>query len=247
MEQSLPSKRQACKTKGLRIAIDGPAAAGKSTAARKIAGILGYTYLDTGAMYRALALLAVGRGISLYDPRALGEMASFVHMEAREDNGIFRVWIDGEEFTHKLRTPEADKAVKLIAMAEPVRKVLVDMQQNMARNGRVVMEGRDITSVVIPDAEVKVFLTACLSERARRRWLELRKKGIHVSFDEVLQEIKARDAKDLEREWGKLVKVEGAEFIDSTFMSIEEVCRAIIALCGEKSTCFTRCADGWCV
>lgn len=244
MEQSMPSRRKISKTKGLRIAIDGPAGAGKSTVARKIAGVLGYTYLDTGAMYRALALLALDRGIPFDDPKALGEMASSVRMEVSEDNGIFRVWIDEEEFTDRLRSLVADKAVKLISMVEPVRRVLVAKQRGLARGGNVVMEGRDITSIVIPDAEVKVFLTAALSERARRRWLESKEKGIDVPFDEVLREIKARDAKDLEREWGKLLKVEGAVFIDSTFMSIEEVCASIVALCGEKSTCFTSYVGG---
>lgn len=239
MEHSQPCKNKPASAKKLRIAIDGPAGAGKSTVARKVAGVLGYTYLDTGAMYRALAVLALDRNMPLDDPQTLGEMASSVHIDVCEDNGLFRVWVDGQEVTHRLRTLETDRAVKLISMARPVRRVLVDIQREIANRGGVVMEGRDITSVVMPDAEVKVFLTADVAERARRRWDELRKKGVTISFDEVLSEMEARDAKDLERDWGKLVKVDGAVMIDSSQMNVDEVCRAIIGLCEAKPTCST--------
>jgi len=130
--------------------------------------------------------------------------------------------------------------VALLSKATPVRKVLVSMQQQIAKCGGVVMEGRDITSVVMPDAEVKVFLTADVNERARRRWQEQVNKGIDVSFEEVLDDLVKRDAIDLEREWGKLIKVDDAEVIDSTDLSIEEVCALIINLCKEKQKCSTR-------
>ncbi|HOV66570.1 MAG TPA: (d)CMP kinase, partial [Bacillota bacterium] len=199
--------------KKLNIAIDGPAGAGKSTVARRVANSLGYTYFDTGAMYRALAVLAMERNVSLDDFESLGALASEVKIEGREDNGVFRVWIDGKEITDKLREPETDRAVALLSKATPVRKVLVSMQQQIAKCGGVVMEGRDITSVVMPDAEVKVFLTADVNERARRRWQEQVNKGIDVSFEEVLDDLVKRDAIDLEREWGKLIKVDDAEVI----------------------------------
>jgi len=226
--------------KKLNIAIDGPAGAGKSTVARRVANSLGYTYFDTGAMYRALAVLAMERAVSLDDFESLGALASEVKIEGREDNGVFRVWIDGKEITDKLREPETDRAVALLSKATPVRKVLVSMQQQIAKCGGVVMEGRDITSVVMPDAEVKVFLTADVNERARRRWQEQVNKGIDVSFEEVLDDLVKRDAIDLEREWGKLIKVDDAEVIDSTDLSIEEVCALIINLCKEKQKCSTR-------
>jgi len=226
--------------KKLNIAIDGPAGAGKSTVARRVANSLGYTYFDTGAMYRALAVLAMERNVSLDDFESLGALASEVKIEGREDNGVFRVWIDGKEITDKLREPETDRAVALLSKATPVRKVLVSMQQQIAKCGGVVMEGRDITSVVMPDAEVKVFLTADVNERARRRWQEQVNKGIDVSFEEVLDDLVKRDAIDLEREWGKLIKVDDAEVIDSTDLSIEEVCALIINLCKEKQKCSTR-------
>lgn len=226
--------------KKLNIAIDGPAGAGKSTVARRVANSLGYTYFDTGAMYRALAVLAMERNVSLDDFESLGALASEVKIEGREDNGVFRVWIDGKEITDKLREPETDRAVALLSKATPVRKVLVSMQQQIAKCGGVVMEGRDITSVVMPDAEVKVFLTADVNERARRRWQEQVNKGIDVSFEEVLDDLVKRDAIDLEREWGKLIKVDDAAVIDSTDLSIEEVCALIINLCKEKQKCSTR-------
>ena len=226
--------------KKLNIAIDGPAGAGKSTVARRVANSLGYTYFDTGAMYRALAVLAMERNVSLDDFESLGALASEVKIEGREDNGVFRVWIDGKEITDKLREPETDRAVALLSKATPVRKVLVSMQQQIAKCGGVVMEGRDITSVVMPDAEVKIFLTADVNERARRRWQEQVNKGIDVSFEEVLDDLVKRDAIDLEREWGKLIKVDDAEVIDSTDLSIEEVCALIINLCKEKQKCSTR-------
>ncbi len=221
-------------TKRLRIAIDGPAGAGKSTVAREVARVLGYTYLDTGAMYRALAVLASDRKVPLDDFQALGDMASSVKIDACEDNGVFRVWIDGKEVTDRLRNPETDQSVKLLAMAKPVRQVLVSVQRVLARRGGVVMEGRDITSVVMPDAEIKVFLTASLKERATRRWHELTNKGVAITFDEVFSEMEARDAKDQERDWGKLVKVDDAVVIDSTCMSIAQVCESIIRLCEAK-------------
>ncbi|MBP8614116.1 MAG: (d)CMP kinase [Firmicutes bacterium] len=225
--------------KRLNVAIDGPAGAGKSTVARLVANSLGYTYFDTGAMYRALAVLALDRDLPLDDFESLGVLASQAEINGYEDNGVFRVWISGKEITDKLREPETDRAVAMLSMATPVRKILVSMQQQIAKAGGVVMEGRDITSVVMPDAEVKVFLTADVNERARRRWQDQVSKGIVVSFDEVLEDLIWRDAKDLEREWGKLVKVDDAEVIDSTNLSIDEVCEQIIRLCKEKQECST--------
>jgi len=201
--------------------------------------MFGYLYIDTGAMYRALAVLATEKGIPLDNPRALGEMASSAKLDVSEDNGVFRVWINGREVTEKLRAPETDRAVKFLAMARPVREVLVSIQRELAKKGGVVMEGRDIASVVIPDAEVKVFLTADLEERARRRWKEMREKGIDILFDDVLREMKERDKKDLERDWGRLVKVDDAVLIDSTDKSVDEVCSEIVKLCEVRASCFT--------
>jgi cytidylate kinase len=218
----------------LRVAIDGPAGAGKSSVARAVAGKLGYTYLDTGAMYRALALTAVTRGIPLDDSRLLGDLARSIQMTVREEKGLFRVWVDGQELTHHLRDPDTDKAVKLLAMHRSVREVLVEIQRSLAREGGVVMEGRDITSVVLPDAEVKIFLTGDVRERARRRWQELQAKGVKVSWEEVLEELVQRDRKDLERDWGKLVRVPDAHLVDTTGKTQDEVVAEILKLCEEK-------------
>lgn len=223
----------------IRVAIDGPAGAGKSSVARMVAGRLGYMYMDTGAMYRALAIIAVERGIPLDDAERLGDMARSVKIRAVEDQGVFRVWIDDRELTAFLRDPSTEKAVKMLAMWRPVREVLVSIQRELASQGGVVMEGRDITSVVLPDAEVKVFLTAGVRERARRRWQELQLKGVDVPWEEVLVELQKRDEKDLEREWGRLVKVEDAVLVDTSGKTLQEACDEIVRICEEKMACCT--------
>lgn len=228
-----------CRDKRLRVAIDGPAGAGKSSVARTVASRLGYMYLDTGAMYRALAITAVDRGIALDDADRLGEMARSVKIRATEDGGVFRVWVDGRELTSYLRDPETDKAVKMLAMWRPVREVLVSIQRELAAEGGVVMEGRDITSVVLPDAEVKVFLTAGVRERARRRWQELQLKGMDIPWEEVLLELQKRDEKDLERDWGRLVKVEDAVLVDTSGKTLEEACEEIVRMCEARTSCCT--------
>lgn len=223
----------------LRVAIDGPAGAGKSTVARWVAGRLGYIYLDTGAMYRALAVTAAERGIPLHDGEALGRMARTLRIRVAEDAGVFRVWVDDRELTDALRHPETDRAVKFLAMHRPVREVLVSIQRELASHGGVVMEGRDITSVVLPDAEVKVFLIAGLRERARRRWRELHCKGVRVPWEEVLDELAKRDQKDHERDWGRLVQVDDATVIDTSGMTLEEACLRIAELCEARMACGT--------
>ncbi len=223
-----------CKKKRINIAIDGPAAAGKSTVAALLAREMGYTFLNTGAMYRALAIVAIDRDIALDDLRALADMAGSVTLCVKDDGGMFRVWADGVEVTDRLKQPGTDKAVKLLAMIRPVREVLVALFRQMAQSGGLIMEGRDIGSVVIPDARAKVFLTATPEERATRRFRELRQKGIDLSWAEVLDEMKERDKKDLERPWGKLVQVEGSLYVDSTQMTICQVYAEIRAFCEEK-------------
>ncbi|MEX0975077.1 MAG: (d)CMP kinase [Bacillota bacterium] len=225
--------------RNLRVAIDGPAGAGKSTVARWVAERLGYIYLDTGAMYRALAITALSRGIPLDDGGALGRMARSLRIRVAEDGGVFRVWVDDLELTGALRDPETDKAVKYLAMHRSVREVLVSIQRELAATGGVVMEGRDITSVVMPDAEVKVFLTANVRERARRRWSELQSKGVAVPWEEVLLELTKRDDKDLERDWGALVRVEDAVLLDTSGKTLKEACEQIAELCEARMTCGT--------
>lgn len=220
--------------KRLRVAIDGPAGSGKSTVAKRIAQTLGYTYFDTGAMYRALAVVAKTRGVPLDDHEALGAMARSAAVRVFDEDGVFRVWVDGEELTDRLREPETDDAVGLLSMALPLREALVSIQRQLAGSGGVVMEGRDITSVVMPDAEVKVFLTADLDVRAQRRWQEMRGRGLKVSRRQVLEDLVSRDNKDLQREWGRLVKVEDAVVVDSSRKTVDETCDEILSLCEAK-------------
>jgi cytidylate kinase len=226
------------------VAIDGPAGAGKSTVARTVAKRLGYLYLDTGAMYRALAITAADRGIPLDDAELLGEMARSVRIRVAEDKGVFRVWVNNDELTDRLRAPDTDRAVKLLAMHRPVREVLVRIQRDLASSGGIVVEGRDITSVVLPDAEVKVFLTADVRERARRRWQELQSKGMDAPWEEVLEELKKRDDKDLERDWGRLVKVGDAVLVDTSGKTLQEACDRIAELCEARTSCYTGSSRG---
>lgn len=190
-------------------------------------------------MYRAVAVAADERGIPLEDSEELRSFVRGMKIDAREEGGVFRVSVDGEEMTDKIRGPRADNLAKTVSMIRPVREKLVEAQKMLAERSGVVMEGRDIGSVVIPDAEVKVFLTADVEERARRRWKELAARGTYVSFENVLEEMVARDQKDVEREWGKLVKTEDAVLIDSTNMSVDQVVEAIVKLCEVKASCST--------
>ncbi len=241
-----PAKNLACMTepwagssRKLQVAIDGPAGSGKSTVAKRVARALGYLYLDTGAMYRALAVTAMERGISLDHHDALGEMSRLVKIDVRDEDGLFRVWVDGKELTDKLRGSRTDQAVKVLAMVKPVREALVSLQRAMADSGGVVMEGRDITSVVMPRAEVKVFLTAKPRERARRRWQQMQQHGMDVPWEVVLGDLVSRDNKDLERDWGKLVRVEDAVVVDTSGKTIDETCVEILALCEARAACCT--------
>lgn len=213
------------------IAIDGPSGAGKSTVAKAVAKKLGFSCLDTGAMYRAIAWKAIQSGVALDDAQALGEIArnhpiSFGHVEG--DPVPRRVFIDEDEVTEAIRTAEIDKAVSPVSATPSVREALVDQQRRIGAEGNYVVEGRDIGTVVFPGAEVKVFLTASPEERAHRRVRQNVDRGIgSIDYEEVLADIVRRDEVDSTRSTSPLRPAEDAQHLDSTYCYIEEIIETI--------------------
>ncbi|HBT48756.1 MAG: Cytidylate kinase [Caldanaerobacter subterraneus] len=203
----------------VKIAIDGPAGAGKSTAAKKLAKLLGFTYIDTGAMYRAITLKVLRENISLEDEERIVEVArkSDISLDGE------RVFLDGEDVSEEIRKPIISEKVSVVSQIPEVREILVKKQRKIAEGKNVVMDGRDIGTVVLPDAQFKFFLTASLEERARRRYEELKNKGTEVKYEEVLEEIKKRDSLDSGRKTSPLTIPEGAILIDTTDLTEEEV------------------------
>jgi CMP/dCMP kinase len=224
--------------KKLIIAIDGPVGSGKSTLARRVAEMLGYVYVDTGAMYRALALKALRHKVSPNDAdaHALVDLAQDTRIDLRAEEGGQRVFLDGEDVTREIRSPEVSQAASKIAVNPGVRKVLVAEQRRAGQQGGVVMEGRDIGSVVFPDAQLKIFLTASPEVRAERRWREHEQKGDAIDLRKTLEEIRERDRRDLERSTSPLVRARDAVVVDSTAMEPEEVARLVVMLANGNAT-----------
>ena len=212
------------------VAIDGPAGAGKSTIAQMVAKKLGYVYIDTGAMYRAVAWKVLQSGQPVTDALIL-KIIDDTNVSLENVNGQIYVKVDGTDVTGQLRTPAVTGLVSRVAQLAPVREKMVLLQREMARNGAVVMDGRDIASHVLPEADVKVFLTASIEERAKRRWQEVKDKGYVADLEELKKEIEARDKADMERAVSPLVRVPEAVFLDTTGMGIEEVVAAVLKLC----------------
>ena len=212
------------------VAIDGPAGAGKSTIAQMVAKKLGYVYIDTGAMYRAVAWKVLQSGQPVTDALIL-KIIDDTNVSLENVNGQIYVKVDGKDVTGQLRTPAVTGLVSRVAQLAPVREKMVLLQREMARNGAVVMDGRDIASHVLPKADVKVFLTASIEERAKRRWQEVKDKGYVADLEELKKEIEARDKADMERAVSPLVRVPEAVLLDTTGMEIEEVVAAVLKLC----------------
>src|SRR6266404_2198735 len=221
----------------LTIAIDGPAGSGKSSVARRVAAMLGYLYLDSGAMYRALALKALQHQVTLEDQTSLAALAKETHIELRAPNAEQEaagakncVFLDGADVTQAIRTGEVAQAASRLATIAKVREVLVAEQQRAGAGGGVVMEGRDIGTVVFPKAELKIFLDASPEVRAERRWKEHQEKGERITLPEVFDEVIERDKRDRERKVSPLVRAADAVLVDNTAMGIEETARLIVML-----------------
>ncbi len=204
------------------VAIDGPAGAGKSTLARSLAAHLGYIYLDTGALYRAIGYKLITNNISCDDEKAVSNVLKDTKVSIDFSNGEQIVLLDGVNVNSKIRTPEVSMMASKCSALKTVREFLLEMQRSIAKNNAVVMDGRDIGTVVLPEAEVKIFLTASPEARAERRYKELIEKGKTVSLDEVLEDIKKRDFNDTTREIAPLKPAENSVIVDTTDLSLEE-------------------------
>jgi CMP/dCMP kinase len=216
----------------INIAIDGPAGAGKSTVAKIVANRLGLVYIDTGAMYRALTWKALAQKVDLLDEQLLTELAGCTEITlALAPSGPIIVSCDDQDVSEEIRNQEVTGAVSTVASVAGVRRRMVELQQKMAAQGGVVMDGRDIGTHVLPNAEYKFFLTATLQQRARRRWLELKAKGQQIDLAVLEQQIAERDRLDSSRETAPLVAAADAIWIDTDTLSIEEVVEKIIVHC----------------
>ena len=209
--------------RGPIIAIDGPAGSGKSTLARLLAEKLCFTYIDTGAMYRAVALKAIKNNIKLTDEKMVSKIADNIKIEFSADDNNQRVYADGDDVTLKIRNEEVGKGASVVSAYSGVRNAMLIKQREMGKSGGVVMEGRDIGTVIFPNANIKFFLAASAEERGRRRHLELEEKGENVERDRIVEDIRKRDNKDASREIAPLRRADDSIVIDTTGISIDEV------------------------
>ncbi len=218
----------------LTIAIDGPVGAGKSTISDEVARRLGILHLDTGAMYRALGLTALRRGIDVGDEKKITELCEALQFGVKYGQNGQRTLVEGEDVTGQIRTPEVSMAASTVSRYADVRRRMVRLQQELAAQTDMVLDGRDICTTVLPNATAKIYLTAAAEERARRRWLEMQQKGMPDTFEEVLQAVKDRDNQDMNRKVEPLRQAEDAVLVDSTNMTFDEVVDAILAIVEEK-------------
>ncbi|EST56079.1 cytidylate kinase [Brevibacillus panacihumi W25] len=222
----------------MNIAIDGPAGAGKSTVAKMVAGKLDYLYIDTGSMYRALAWAVLDQGLPIEDESVVSKLLKENDIRLRRVQGEQHVYWNNTDVTEWIRTPNVSQYASVVASYASVREQMLILQRNLAVQGKVVMDGRDIGTHVLPDAEVKIFLTASIQERAMRRWKELRDKGFDPNLAEMEQEIAERDQRDMNREVAPLRQAEDAILVDTTGMTIAQVAERILEICervGESS------------
>lgn len=212
------------------IAIDGPAGAGKSTIAKSLAQELAYLYIDTGAMYRAVAYQALQSGVALTDAGRLAQIAAGAQIDMRLEDGQNKIFLNGREVTAEIRLPQVSAAASPVSAVAAVREQMVPKQRELAARGHVVLDGRDIGTVVLPQADCKIYLTASLDERAERRYKELLTKGLPADLAEVRRDIEERDYRDTHREASPLRQAEDAVYLDTTGLSIEQVLQKVRAL-----------------
>lgn len=218
----------------LNVAIDGPVGAGKSTVADAVAARLGILHLDTGAMYRALGLTALRRGVDVQDEQAVVALCLELDISVSYEEDGQHTFVEGEDVTGLIRTQEVSMAASTVSRYAEVRRAMVRVQQKLAAQTDMLLDGRDICTTVLPNATAKIFLTAAPEERARRRFLELRKKGSGDTYEQVLEELKKRDEQDMNRPVEPLRQAEDAVLVDSTELSFDEVVEAILAIVEER-------------
>lgn len=218
----------------INVAIDGPAGAGKSTVARAAAAKLGYIYVDTGALYRAVGVYCLRNGITTNDAEGVGAILGKITVELKFIDGVQHVFLNGDDVSTEIRLPEASMAASNVSAIPAVRAFLFDLQRDIAANNNCIMDGRDIGTVVLPDAEVKIFLTADDEERAMRRYKELKEKGSEVTFQEVLDDLRVRDYNDSHREIAPLKPAEDSVIVNTTGYTLEESIEKIVNTVKEK-------------
>ncbi len=216
------------------IAIDGPAGAGKSTVAKMAAEKLGFVYVDTGAMYRTIALYMLDSHIDVDDGKALVDALGKIEIGIRYEDGVQRMLLNGADVSGRIRTKEVSAQASVTAVKPQVRAKLLDLQRNLAKKEDVIMDGRDIGTRILPDAGLKIFLTASSAERARRRFDELREKGEKCDYEEIRKEIEERDYRDMHREEAPLKQADDAVFLDTSDISAEEAADRIVSLAKER-------------
>lgn len=218
----------------INVAIDGPAGAGKSTIARTAAQALGYIYVDTGALYRAVGVYSLRRGFDTKNADTVAGTLSDICVELKFIGGVQHVFLNGEDVSEEIRTPEASMAASDVSAVPAVRQFLFDLQRNIAKQNDCIMDGRDIGTVVLPRAQVKIFLTASPEARAMRRYRELQAKGAADTFEEVLADLKQRDYNDSHRAVAPLKPAEDSVLVDTTELNLEESVEKVIAVIQEK-------------
>ena len=219
----------------ISVAIDGPSGAGKSTVARAVAARMGYVYVDTGAMYRAIGLAVYRRGITGEDTAGIIASLPTVDISLAYQDGMQHVLLNGEDVSEAIRTPEIAQYASKVSAVPEVRRFLLDVQRDMAKNSNILMDGRDIGTVILPDAPVKIFLTASAKTRAERRYRELKEKGQQVTLEGVLADIQARDRQDTTRAVAPLRQADDAVLLDTSALDLEQSIAAVLRIIREKT------------